>query len=149
VLDEALNPFNVVHPGQRPRATLTPSLALKNGKPFLAFSVQGGDTQDQNLLQFFLNVVEFGMNVQQAVEARNITSYQMQSSFGAHKSEPGRLQITNEVPEQIRKQLGDMNYRVETVDRTYSPITAIYFDRENGTMWGGASDYGDDYGMAW
>jgi len=64
VLDEALNPFNVVHPGQRPRATLTPSLALKDGKPFMAFSVQGGDTQDQNLLQFFLNVVEFGMNVQ-------------------------------------------------------------------------------------
>jgi len=63
VLDEALNPFNVVHPGQRPRATLTPSLALKDGKPFMAFSVQGGDTQDQNLLQFFLNVVEFDMNV--------------------------------------------------------------------------------------
>ena len=84
VLDEALNPFNVVTPGQRPRATLTPSLALKDGKPFMAFSVQGGDTQEQNLLQFFLNMVEFDMNVQQAVEAHNITSYQMQSSFGAH-----------------------------------------------------------------
>ena len=75
VLDEALNPFNVVHPGQRPRATLTPSIALKDGKPLMAFSVQGGDTQDQNLLQFFLNMVEFDMNVQQAAEAHNITSY--------------------------------------------------------------------------
>jgi len=149
VLDEALNPFNVVHPGQRPRATLTPSLALKDGEPMLAFSVQGGDTQDQNLLQFFLNVVEFGMNVQQAAEARNITSYQMQSSFGAHKSEPGRLQVTRQVPEAERHVLENMGYKVETVDRTYSPITAIYFDRNNGTFWGGASDYGDDYGMAW
>ena len=61
-------------------------MALQDGKPLLAFSVQGGDTQDQNLLQFFLNVVEFGMNVQQAVEAHNFTSYQMQSSFGDHQS---------------------------------------------------------------
>jgi gamma-glutamyltranspeptidase/glutathione hydrolase len=149
VLDEGLNPFNVVHPGQRPRATLTPSMALKDGKPFLAFSVQGGDTQDQNLLQFFLNMVEFEMNVQQAVEAHNITSYQMQSSFGAHQSEPGRLELTNHVPEWVRGELDRMGYEVETVDRTYSPITAIWFDRENGTMWGGASDYGEDYGLAW
>src|SRR5207247_6526021 len=69
VLDEAENPFNVLAPGKRPRVTLTPTLALKNGKPFLCFSVQGGDTQDQNLLQFFLNVVEFGMTVQEACEA--------------------------------------------------------------------------------
>ena len=149
VLDEALNPFNVVHPGQRPRATLTPSIAMKDGKPFMAFSVQGGDTQDQNLLQFFLNVIEFGMNVQQAVEAHNITSYQMQSSFGAHTAEPGRIQVTNQVSESVRNELTRMGYHVETVDRTYSPITAIYFDSENGTMWGGASDYGEDYGVAW
>jgi len=149
VLDEALNPFNVVHPGQRPRATLTPSIALKDGKPLLAFSVQGGDTQDQNLLQFFLNVVEFGMNVQQAAEAHNITSFQMQSSFGAHKAEPGRLQLTKKVPEWVRGELGRMGYDVETVERTYSPITAIYFDRKHATMWGGASDYGEDYGLAW
>ena len=90
VLDAADNPFNVVAPGKRPRATLTPSLALKDGKPMLAFAVQGGDTQDQNLLQFFLNVVEFGMTVQEAAEAANITSYQMRDSFGAHESFPGR-----------------------------------------------------------
>jgi len=149
VLDEALNPFNVVHPGQQPRVTLTPSIALKDGKPLLAFSVQGGDTQDQNLLQFFLNVVEFNMNVQQAVEAHNFTSYQMQSSFGDHQSEPGRLQLTYQVPEWVRSELGRMGYHVETVERTYSPVTAIWFDRENGTMWGGASEQGEDYGLAW
>jgi gamma-glutamyltranspeptidase/glutathione hydrolase len=149
VLDERLNPFNVVHPGQRPRATLTPTLALKDGVPLMAFSVQGGDTQDQNLLQFFLNVVEFGMDVQQAVEAHNFTSYQMQSSFGAHGAEPGRIQVTPNVPPYSRAELKRMGYKVETIARTYSPITAIWFDREHGAMQGGASDYGDDYGIAW
>ena len=89
VLDAAEGPFNVIEPGKRPRVTLTPTLALKDGEPYLAFAVQGGDTQDQNLLQFFLNVVEFGMNVQQAVEAPNINSYQMRSSFGDHESRAG------------------------------------------------------------
>ena len=75
VTDPKLNPFNVVAPGKQPRVTLTPTLALKDGKPFLSFAVQGGDSQDQNLLQFFLNVVEFGMNVQEATEAPNINTY--------------------------------------------------------------------------
>lgn len=83
VTDPSESPFNVIEPGKRPRVTLTPTLALKGGKPYLCFSVQGGDSQDQNLLQFFLNVVEFGMTVQQATEAPNINSFQMRSSFGS------------------------------------------------------------------
>jgi len=149
VLTERMNPYNVVEPGKRPRVTLTPTLALKDGQPMMAFSVQGGDTQDQNLLQFFLNMVEFGMNPQQAAEAHNITSYQMQSSFGAHQSEPGRLQVGNAIPAWTREELSTMGYEVEVIERTYSPITAIWFDRRHGTMWGAASDYGEDYGVAW
>jgi gamma-glutamyltranspeptidase/glutathione hydrolase len=149
VLDERLNPYNVVHPGQRPRATLTPSIALQDGKPLMAFSVQGGDTQDQNLLQFFLNMVEFGMDVQQAAEAANFTSYQMQSSFGAHKAEPGRVEVMPSVSPYTRDRLKQMGYQVEVVERTYSPITAIWFDRAHGAMQGGAGNTGDDYGIAW
>ncbi|MDA3933636.1 MAG: gamma-glutamyltransferase [Gammaproteobacteria bacterium] len=150
VLDEKLNPYNVVAPGKRPRVTLTPSLALKDGKPLLAFSVQGGDTQDQNLLQFLLNMQEWGMNVQQAADGRgNILSYQMQSSFGAHQAQPGRLQVTDQVAAYTREQLTAMGYDVELVERTYNPTTAIWFDFEHGTMQGGASDQGDDYGIAW
>src|SRR6186713_324193 len=95
VLDSIIDPFNVVEPHKRPRVTLTPSLAMKDGKPFLSFAVQGGDTQDQNLLQFFLDIVEFGMTVQEAAEAANITSYQMRDSFGAHESFPGRLTLNS------------------------------------------------------
>ncbi len=149
VLDERLNPYNVVQPGQRPRATLTPGMALKDGKPYLSFAVQGGDTQDQNLLQFFLNMVEFDMNVQQAVEAANINSYQMQSSFGAHTAEPGRLVVRDDTSPWVQAKLKSMGYQVETRKRTSGPITAIYFDREHGSFWGGASDFGEDYGIAW
>ena len=149
VLDEAENPYNVVEPGKRPRATLTPSLALKDGRPYLSFAVQGGDTQDQNLLQFFLNVVEWGMNVQQAVEAANVNSYQMKSSFRDHRSEPGRLLLQEDVPPWVRAELREMGYDLIFRERTSGPINAIFFDRENGTMWGGSSHHGEDYGIAW
>jgi len=149
VLDPAENPYNLPEPGKRPRATLTPGMALKDGLPYLSFAVQGGDSQDQNLLQFFLNIVEFGMNVQEAVEAANINSFQMRGSFGEHEIRPGRLLLHNGVPDWVRRELRDMNYTLTFSSRTSGPITAIEFDRKHGTIWGGASDHGDDYGIAW
>jgi gamma-glutamyltranspeptidase/glutathione hydrolase len=149
VLDPADNPFNVVEPGKRPRATLTPSLAMKDGKPMLAFAVQGGDTQDQNLLQFFLNVVEFGMTVQEAAEAANITSYQMRDSFGAHESFPGRMTLTSSIPDWVRTDLTRKGYKLEFTQVNSGPITAIYVDREHGSLWGAAAYHGEDYGIAW
>ncbi|MCA1624557.1 MAG: gamma-glutamyltransferase [Acidobacteria bacterium] len=149
VLDANENPFNVIEPGKRPRVTLTPTMALKNGKPFLSFAVQGGDSQDQNLLQFFLNIVEFGMNVQEASEAPNINSFQMRSSFGIHDSRPGRLLLAESMSPWIRTELRKMGYDLTFEERTSGPINAIFFDREHGTMWGGSSHHGEDYGIAW
>jgi gamma-glutamyltranspeptidase/glutathione hydrolase len=142
-------PFNVIAPGKYPRVTLTPTLALKDGLPFLAFAVQGGDSQDQNLLQFFLNVVEFGMTPQQAAEAPNINSYQMRSSFGAHESRPGHLLLASSTPDSVRTSLQGMGYTLEFEERTSGPINAILFDRLHGTMWGASSNHGEDYGIAW
>ena len=149
VTDPAEDPFNVIAPGKHPRVTLTPTLALKDGKPFLAMAVQGGDTQDQNLLQFFLNVVDFGMNVQEATEAANINSDQMRSSFGKHESLPGHLLLRADTPESVRQQLRNMGYTLNFEPLTSGPINAIYFDREHGSFWGGSSNYGEDYGIAW
>jgi len=149
VLDERENPFNVVAPGKYPRVTLTPTIALKDGKPFLSFAVQGGDTQEQNLLQFFLNVVEFGMNVQEAAEAANFTSYQLRSSFDDHSSQPGRLTLHEATPPWVRAELRRMGYRLDFQPLTSGPINAIYFDHEHGTFWGGSSNHGEDYGIAW
>lgn len=149
VLDENISPFNLPEPGKRPRVTLTPSLAMKDGKPFLAFAVQGGDSQDQNLLQLFLNIVEFGMDIQEATEAANINSYQMQSSFGAHEIRPGAIVMRKDTPDWISKDLAKRGYSIELWNKTSGPINAIWFDWKHGSFWGGSSDYGDDYGIAW
>jgi gamma-glutamyltranspeptidase/glutathione hydrolase len=149
VLDRAENPYNVIEPGKRPRVTLTPTLALKDGLPYLVFSVQGGDTQDQNLLQFFLNVVEFGMTVQEATEAANFNSFQMRSSFGNHEIQPGRILLNTETPPFVRGELRHMGYTEVFEDRTSGPINAILLDRAHGTFWGGSSNHGEDYGIAW
>jgi len=149
VLREEENPFNVVEPGKRPRATLTPSMSLKDGKPHISFAIQGGDSQDQNSLQFFLNMVEFGMNVQEAVEAANINSFQMKGSFGKHEIRPGVMLIREDTPVWTRRALKKMGYTLEVRDRTSGPMNAIYFDWENGSMWGGSSNYGEDYGIGW
>ena len=149
VLDAAENPYNVIEPGKRPRVTLTPGMALKDGEPYLSFAVQGGDMQDQNLLQFFLNVVEWGMNVQEAAEAPNVNSFQLRNSFRDHASEPGRLLLQDGVPPWVRAELLERGYELTFGERTSGPINAIYFDREHGTMWGGSSHHGDDYGIAW
>ncbi len=149
VVDRAENPFNVLEPGKRPRVTLTPTLAMKDGKPYLAFAVQGGDSQDQNLLQFFLNVVEFGMTPQQASEAANINSEQMRSSFGAHESKPGYLMVHESLPPWVRDELSKMGYRLDPRAKTSGPINAIWLDRAHATMWGGSSDHGEDYGIGW
>jgi gamma-glutamyltranspeptidase/glutathione hydrolase len=149
VIDPAVNPYNVIEPGKRPRVTLTPSLAFKDGKPWLAFAVQGGDTQDQNLLQFFLNVVEFGMTPQQAAEAPNITSWQMRDSFFPHERFPGRITLNNGMPDWVRRDLKARGYKAEFNSRTSGPINAILIDHERGTFWGGSSNHGEDYGIAW
>lgn len=149
VLDPALNPFNVIEPGKRPRVTLTPSMALKDGKPFVSFAVQGGDSQDQNLLQFFLNMVEFGMNVQEACEAPNMNSFQMRSSFDDHTSKPGAILLNEQTPDWTRKDLQNMGYKPSYERRTSGPINAIFFDWKHNTFWGGSSNHGEDYGIGW
>lgn len=149
VLDASENPYNVLEPGKRPRATLTPGMAIKDGRPYLSFAVQGGDTQDQNLLQFFLNMVEFDMNVQEACEAGNIASYQLRNSFGDHEAKPGVLTLNANTPPWTRKKLKAMGYKLDYLDRTSGPINAIFFDQKNKSMWGGASNHGDDYGISW
>ncbi len=154
VLDSTINPFNVVAPGKRPRVTLTPSMALKEGKPWLSFAVQGGDTQDQNLLQFFLNMVEFGMTVQEASEAANINTNQLWLSLGGNKTSDrapraGNLLLHSNTPDWVRKELRSMGYTLSFEDRTSGPINAIWFDWKHGSFWGGSSNHGEDYGIGW
>lgn len=149
VLDATENPFNVVEPGKRPRVTLTPSFAMRDGKPFLAFAKQGGDEQDQLLLQFFLNIVEFGMTVQEACESAGFISHQLFSSFGDHERQPGSLVLNTKIPEWTRNELLRKGYKLQFRERTSGPVNAIQFDWLNGAIWGGSSNHGEDYGIGW
>ncbi len=154
VLDSTLNPFNVLEPHKKPRVTLTPSLAMKDGKPFLSFAVQGGDTQDQNLLQLFLNIVEFNMTVQQATEAANFNTDQLWLSLGGDKRadrapRPGFILLNNKTPEEVRKELQQKGYVLRFAERTSGPLNAIFYDTKHGSFWGGSSNYGEDYGIGW
>lgn len=149
VVDAEDGPYNVVEPGKRPRVTLTPTIAMKDGEPWMAFSVQGGDTQDQDLLQFFLAMVEFGQTVQQAAEHPGFHSYQMRTSFGNHEARPGRLQLNERIPDWVRDELRSRGYSLEFARYTSGPITAIVWDRKHRSFWGAASNFGEDYGIAW
>lgn len=154
VVDSLINPFNVVEPGKRPRVTLTPSMALKDGKPYLSFAVQGGDTQDQNLLQYFLNMVEFNMTAQQASEAANINSNQLWLSLGGTKMDDrkpraGSLLLDRKTDPKTIEALKTMGYSIQLGERTSGPINAIFFDEKHGSLWGGSSNNGEDYGIGW
>ena len=154
VLDSTIDPFNVVAPGKRPRVTLTPSLALKDGKPLISFGVQGGDTQDQNLLQFFLNMVEFNMTVQEATEAPNFNTNQLWLSLGGtklndRKPKAGSILLSNTTKPAISDALKKMGYNISFGNRTSGPINAIYLDQKHNTIWGGSSNNGEDYGIGW
>lgn len=149
VTDPAENPFNVVAPGQRPRVTLTPTMALKDGRPWLAFAVQGGDGQDQHLLQFFLNIVEFGMSPQESAESPAFLSEQMRESFETHESKPGALWLNDVTPPYVRSELARMGYKPTYGARTMGPVNAILIDPKHRTFWGASSNHGEDHGIGW
>jgi gamma-glutamyltranspeptidase/glutathione hydrolase len=101
------------------------------------------------LLQFFLNVVEFGMTVQEATEAASFKTYQMFSSFGKHEKKPGALTLNTQMPEWTVNNLKNMGYKIDFQPRTSGPINAIYFDWKHNSFWGGSSNHGEDYGIGW
>jgi gamma-glutamyltranspeptidase/glutathione hydrolase len=106
---------NCLAPGKRPRTTLTPSLAMRDGEPFMVFGSPGGDAQDQWALQFLLNVVEFGMSLQEAVEAPTFWTSHFPSSFYPRAAEPGSLYIEKRISKRVRDGLAGRGHRVRAV----------------------------------
>jgi gamma-glutamyltranspeptidase/glutathione hydrolase len=130
------NSPNVVAPGKRPRITLTPTLVLKNGEPFAVLSTPGGDNQDQALLQVFLNVVEFGMNPQEAVEAPRFDTQHLVSSFDDHAFLPGSLNVESRFGDAVVKQLERRGHKVKVQSAygTLSAPTVIVYDPRTGVI---------------
>jgi gamma-glutamyltranspeptidase/glutathione hydrolase len=134
---------NSLQPGKRPRTTLTPSLALRNGEPWLAFGTPGGDQQDQWTLQFFLNFVDFGMDMQEALDAPTVQTSHFPGSFYPHAAKPGGCRVESRVPAEVQSALQARGHKVE-VDGPWShgQVTAVAYDTASGVVSGAASPRG-------
>jgi gamma-glutamyltranspeptidase/glutathione hydrolase len=145
------NSPNVVAPGKRPRVTLTPTLVVKDGQPFMVLSTPGGDNQDQALLQVLLNVIEFGMNPQEAVEAPRFDTQHYVSSFDNHEFLAGVLNVESRIAPEVIDQLKARGHKitVQTAWGTGSSPTVIMYDAKNGVISGGADPRRGRYALAW
>jgi len=137
-----LDPKHVerLEPGKKPSTTLTPSLVMRDGKPYMVFGTPGGDNQDQWTLQFFLNHVDFGMNVQLALDQPTVHIRHVPGSFWPHAAYPGRVYIEPRIPDNVRASLAKRGHEV-VVSQPWSHgrCLAIRYDPESGVMFGGAS----------
>lgn len=145
------NSPNVVAPGKRPRITLTPTLVLKGGEPFAVLSTPGGDNQDQALLQVLLNIIEFGMNPQEAVEAPRFDTQHFISSFDDHEFLPGSLNVESRVGLKTVQELSQRGHKVKLQSEwgTLSSPTVILYDVRTGVAAAGADPRRGRYALAW
>jgi gamma-glutamyltranspeptidase/glutathione hydrolase len=142
---------NMLLPGKRPRVTLSPTLVMKDGKPFLALSTPGGDNQDQSMVQVLLNIIEFGMNVQEAVEAPRFQTLHFVSSFDDHKFNPGVLNVEERAGQETMDQLKARGHKVERHAAWANPSapTVVLFRTDSGVIEGGADPRRGRYAVAW
>ena len=131
---------NCIAAGKRPRTTLSPTLVTKTGKPLLSFGTPGGDQQDQWTLQFFLNYVEFDMNLQAAIDAPTFHSTHFPSSFYPRDAHPGELHLEGRIPESVRNDLAKRGHRIVTDDDWVNGrVTAVHYDWERKALSAAAS----------
>lgn len=136
--------------GKRPRVTLSPTIVTQNGKPYLALATPGGDNQDQALLQLFLNVVEFRMNAQSAVEAPRFQTRHLVSSFDNHAMSPGDLILDERTPSKVLQELEERGHQMSSRSRWASgsaPVMLRY--APSGSLEAGADPYGYRTARAW
>ena len=148
-----LNPErpNALEPRKRPRATLTPSLVTRDGDPFMVFGTPGGDAQDQWTLQFFLNYVDFGMNLQEALDAPSVHSVHFPSSFYPRAAYPGRVAIENRISESVIAALRSRGHEVLELEGWVNGKTmGIRYEPERGLISGGVAPKGTiGYAIGW
>jgi len=134
---------NALMPGKRPRTTLSPSMALRAGEPYMAFGTPGGDQQDQWTLQFFLNVVDFGMNLQEAIEAPKFSTAHFPSTFYPHNAMPAVARIEERIDIETRSDLTQRGHKIELRPAWFEGhVLAVSVDRQRGVVAGGCDPRG-------
>jgi gamma-glutamyltranspeptidase/glutathione hydrolase len=140
---------NSLQPGKRTRQTINPAMALKDGKPWVSFGTPGSDTQPQTQLQFFLNVAEFGMNVQEALEQPTVISNSFRDSYAPHDVK-GKLLTPAMLPVNVQEALAAKGHALDIRNvKGVGSVKAILIDPRTGVLMGGVSPTGDSYVMAW
>jgi gamma-glutamyltranspeptidase/glutathione hydrolase len=140
---------NSLAPGKRTRQTINPALSVKDGKPYIVFGTPGADTQPQTQLQFFLNVVEFGMNVQKALEVPAVISSNFESSYYPHKT-GGKLLAPASLPKPALDGLAALGHNLDIRDvKGVGSVKAIMIHPKTNVLMGGASPTGDSYVIGW
>jgi gamma-glutamyltranspeptidase/glutathione hydrolase len=130
-------------PRKRPRTTLTPSLVLKDGKPWMVFGTPGGDQQDQWTLEFFLNYVDFDMNLQEAIDAATFHSIHFPSSFYPHDAHAGGLVVEGRIPEATISELRARGHKVQKAGNwANGKVMAVRLGQKNGVLSGAVSPRG-------
>ena len=141
--------MNSLQPGKRVRQTINPALAVKDGKPYIVFGTPGADTQPQTQLQFFLNVVEFGMPVQLALEQPTVISNSFRDSYYPHNV-AGKLLTPAMLPQNVRDGLAAKGHQLDLRDvKGVGSVKGIMIHPRTGALMGGVSPTGDSYVMAW
>lgn len=136
--------------GKRPRVTLSPTLVTKDGKPFMTLSTPGGDNQDQALLQVLLNVIEFGMNAERAIEAPRIQTRHLVSSFDNHAMNPGDLLIDDRISGQVYNDLSERGHHTSSRTRWNSGANPVLIRvLPNGVLEAGADPWGYRIAQGW
>ncbi|MCZ6865781.1 MAG: gamma-glutamyltransferase family protein [Dehalococcoidia bacterium] len=139
-----------LEPGKRPRLTPNPSMAFKSGRLFMPFGTPGGDMQVQGMAQMFLNVVEFGLDPQQAVEEPRAASWSHPDSFWPHSYTPGRIQLEGRIPAEVGAEMEKRGHKVEWLsDWGYraTGLCGIMVNQELGTLIGAADPRADSYAV--
>jgi gamma-glutamyltranspeptidase/glutathione hydrolase len=131
---------NCVAPGKRPRTTLSPSLVTSKGSPVMSFGTPGGDQQDQWTLQFFLNVVEFDMDLQEAIDAPTFHNTHFPSSFYPRRASVGELRVEDRFAKSVVRGLQRRGHKVR-LDGGWShgKVTAVSFEESSKVMRAAAS----------
>ncbi|TGM46755.1 gamma-glutamyltransferase family protein [Leptospira biflexa] len=126
-------------PGKRPRITPNPGMVLKNGKLWMSFGTPGGDVQSQAMIQFFLNIVVFGMDPQKAVEAPRFRSVNWPDSFSPHAYRPGGIELESSLFEIVSDELKAKGYKVYKkghLDNDFGAVCAVLNDNKNKRLLG-------------
>ena len=143
---------NSVEPGKRPRLTPNPALAFKDGELFMAYGTPGGDSQTQTMVQMLVNIIDYKMNVQQAIESPRFRSANFPDSFWPHKYSPARLNIEARVPKKTIEKLKKMGYDMQVYPEWTSECggaCAIVPDKERSILMGGADPRRECYALGY